>query len=138
MQPSLLLDTCACIWLMQGEPLAPASRAALSAAQKARAGIYVSPITAWEIGTLVRKNRIQLNRPPDVGFRALIDLPGVRLAAMGPEILVASALLPGPAPRDPADRIIAATARALGYTVMTRDGELVPYGAAGYLNVIDC
>jgi PIN domain nuclease of toxin-antitoxin system len=41
-------------------------------------------------------------------------------------------------PRDPADRIIAATARTFGYTVITRDGELVPYGAAGHLDVTAC
>jgi PIN domain nuclease of toxin-antitoxin system len=57
---------------------------------------------------------------------------------MGPDVLVASALLPGPAPRDPADRIIAATTRAFGYAVVTRDGALVPYGGEGFLAVVAC
>ncbi len=48
------------------------------------------------------------------------------------------ALLPDRAPRNPADRIIAATARAFGHNILTRDGELVPYAAAGYFDVVAC
>ena len=65
-------------------------------------------------------------------------LPSVRLAPLTPEILIASTVLPGHPPRDPADRIIAATARALGLTVVTRDGELLPYAAAGHLAAVRC
>ena len=93
--------------------MSPASRDLIHAAQKARLGVFVSPITAWEIATLLRKNRIQLNRPPEVWFDALLSLPGIRLAQLSPAVLIASALLPGAAPRDPADRIIAATSRCV-------------------------
>ena len=57
---------------------------------------------------------------------------------MPPGILIASAFLPGLPPRDPADRIIAATARAQGQVVITRNGELTQYAAAGHLDVIGC
>jgi PIN domain nuclease of toxin-antitoxin system len=134
----VLLDTCAAIWLTDGAHMSPASRDCIHAAQRARLGVFVSPITAWEIGTLLRMNRIQLNRPPEVWFDALLSLPGIRLAQLSPAVLIASALLPGAAPRDPADRIIAATARAFGYTVVTRDGELIPYAAAGHIEVVAC
>jgi PIN domain nuclease of toxin-antitoxin system len=46
--------------------------------------------------------------------------------------------LPGDIHKDPADRIIAATAREYGYTVMTRDRQLLDYGRAGYLAVMPC
>jgi PIN domain nuclease of toxin-antitoxin system len=88
--------------------------------------------------TLLRKNRIQLNRLPELWFDALVNLPGIRLAALSPAILIASALLPGATPRDPTDRIIAATSRAFGYTVITRDGELIPYAAAGHIQAVAC
>ena len=133
-----MLDTCAAIWLMDGARMSPASRDLIHAAQKARLGVFVSPITAWEIATLLRKNRIQLNRPPEVWFDALVSLPGIRLAALSTAVLIASAVLPGAAPRDPADRIIAATSRAFGYTVITRDGELIPYAAAGHIQAVAC
>ena len=134
----VLLDTCAAIWLMDGAQMSQISRESIRAAQKARLGVFVSPITAWEIATLMRKNRIQLNRPPDVWFDTLLGLPGIRLAQLSPAVLIASALLPRAAPRDPADRIIVATSRAFGYTVITRDGELIPYAAAGHIEAIAC
>ena len=52
----LLLDTCAAIWLVNGDPISVESRAAITAAQTANAGVHVSPMTAWEIATLVEKN----------------------------------------------------------------------------------
>jgi PIN domain nuclease of toxin-antitoxin system len=138
MAPSVLLDTCAMIWLMDGAAMSQASLDAIRSAQNARAGVFVSPISAWELATLVRKNRIQLLRPPEVWFDALLRLPGVRLADMPPSVLIASANLPGAPPADPADRIIVATARAQGHTIVTRDGELVPYASTGHVAVVAC
>ena len=138
MSDPILLDTCAAIWLMDGAPISAAAHDAIRAAQRAHAGVFVSPISAWEIGTLVAKGRIQLSRSPEVWFATLLGLPGVRLAALSPAVLFASFALPGTPPRDPADRMIAATARAFGYTLVTRDGELVPYAAAGHVSVVAC
>ena len=138
MAPSVLLDTCAAIWLMDAAPMTQASLDAIRAAQRAHAGVFVSPVSAWELATLARKNRIQLNRSPEVWFDTLLGLPGIRLAPMPPSVLIASASLPGEPPRDPADRIIAATARAQGQTIITRDGELIPYGQAGHVSVMGC
>ncbi len=129
----VLLDTCIAIWLMQGDPIAPAARSAIEAALTARAGIFVSPITAWEIATLVSRRRLALTMPVETWFAALLALPGMRLAPMGVDVLIASATLPGTPPRDPADRILAATARLHGHLLLTRDGELLPYSTAGHL-----
>jgi PIN domain nuclease of toxin-antitoxin system len=133
----VLLDTCAAIWLMNGDPLRPASREALAAAQTENA-VHVSPITAWEIAMLVARGRLVLTRPPTAWFAALLALPGVALAPMPPDVLMASATLPGPPLRDPADRIIAATARAYGHTIITRDAALIAYAAARHVDVIAC
>ncbi len=138
MHQPVLLDTCAPIWLMDGAPIADAALEAIRSAQRAYAGVFVSPITAWEIAMLVGKGRIQLARSPGIWFEALLDLPGVRLAPLSPAVLIASCTLPGTPPRDPADRMIAATARGFGYTLITRDGELVPYGEAGHLPIVPC
>src|SRR5947209_3958284 len=62
----VLLDTCAAIWLMNGDPMSPGSRAAVSAAQAQNAGVFVSPISAWEVGTLAARNRIQLTHDPEI------------------------------------------------------------------------
>jgi PIN domain nuclease of toxin-antitoxin system len=135
---AVLLDTCAAIWLLNGDPIAAAAREAISSAQTQNAGVFVSPITAWEIATLAAKNRLQLSLSPEAWFDALLALPGVRLAPMPPNILIASTALPGSPPSDPADRIIAATARAFGYSIITRNGELAGYARAGHIDVVAC
>ena len=123
---------------MNGDPLSPESRAAITAAQTQNMGAFISPISAWEIGTLSARNRIQLTQDPEVWFEKLLTWPGVRLAAMPPSISIASNFQPGSPPRDPADRIIAATARTYGYAIITRDGELTAYADAGHINLITC
>jgi PIN domain nuclease of toxin-antitoxin system len=62
----------------------------------------------------------------------------MRLAELSPDILIASSFLPGKPPRDPADRIILATARDLGATLITRDRALLAYGEEGNVSVAAC
>ena len=137
MSRPILLDTCAAIWISQSDALSHDAEQALSEADEIEGGIVVSPITAWEIGMLVARSRIVLSRDPVGWFDALIEA-GVQLAPMPPGVLVASSFLPGTALRDPADRILAATARALNYRLMTRDERLLDYAAAGHLAAIAC
>jgi PIN domain nuclease of toxin-antitoxin system len=123
---------------MNGDPLSSDSRAAIAAARADNLGVFVSPITAWKLATLAARNRLRLAVSPDAWFDELLALPGVRLAAMPPSLLIASISLPGTPPKDPADRIIAATARAFGYAVVTRDRELTDYARAGHIRLIVC
>jgi len=60
----VLLDTCAALWLVNGDPVTAESRAAISTAQ-AGPGVFVSPISAWEIGTLVARGRLVLSASPE-------------------------------------------------------------------------
>lgn len=133
----ILLDTCAAIWLGGAGPLSPDADRELQAAEEQGMPIYLSPITAWEIGMLVSKGRVAMTIPPLAWFRTFTGA-GFRLADLSPEILVESSFLPGPTLRDPADRIIAATARALGYRLMTRDQPLLALAQAGHLSAIAC
>lgn len=99
---------------------------------------YVSPITAWEIGLLVARKRLQMTATPERWFADVLALPSMSLAPMPPELLIASSFLPGTPPRDPADRIVAATARDLGATLITRDRVLLSYGKQGHVSVVEC
>ena len=137
MQP-VLLDTCATIWLMHGDVLARAAVDALNETRDTGETTFVSPITAWELGLLVSRGRLQLLVTPQRWFARLFEAPGVRLAEMSPDLLIASSFLPGTPPRDPADRIIAATAREYGATLITRDRALLDYGEQGHLRVVAC
>jgi PIN domain nuclease of toxin-antitoxin system len=81
---------------------------------------------------------VQLTLSAEVWFETLLALPGMRLAPLTPEILLASTCLPGTPPNDPADRIIAATARVHGHVVVTRDKKLLAYGHEGYIRAKAC
>jgi len=52
-------------------------------------------------------------------------------------VLIASAGLPGTPPKDPVDRIIAATSRTSRYLVIARDGELTRYARAGHIELVE-
>jgi len=134
----LLLDTCTLILMTERTRLAPAAVETLQAATEGGEITYVSPITAWEVGMLTSRGRLQLLIRPERWFSNLFEVPGVRLADMSPDVLIASSYLPGKPPKDPTDRIIAATARELGATLITRDRALLDYGAQGHVAVLAC
>lgn len=134
----LLLDTHAVIWLFEDMSLAPKAMSAIEAAYRDGTSVLVSPITAWEIGQLVSRNRINLSTPPHRWFPRVLATPGIQLAEMSPDILMSSSLLPGKPPRDPADRILLATARDLGATLVTRDRAILAYGESGQVSTLAC
>jgi PIN domain nuclease of toxin-antitoxin system len=57
---------------------------------------------------------------------------------MPPNVLIASASLPGAPPKDPVDRIIAATGRTFACTVIIRDSEMKRYARAGHIKLVEC
>lgn len=133
----ILLDTCALLWLSNKQPMASAALEILAEADRTRGGLAVSPISAWEIGQLVAKGRLILPMEPTVWFETALEA-GIDLVQMPPSLLIAASFLPGVMLRDPADRIIAATARALGFRIMTRDRILLDFAAAGHAHAIPC
>ena len=134
---AILLDTCALLWLANGAGLSGAALQALEEMEGQSGGIAVSPISAWEVGQLASRGRIMLPMEPQSWFRnALVS--GLALAPMTTDLLIESSFLPGPPLRDPADRIIAATARAHGYRLMTRDRPLLALGEDGHLQTVAC
>lgn len=136
--PPLLLDTNAAIWIMRDEPLARMAQHAIDTAFQSSADVLVSPITALEVGQLVSRNRLDVLATPRVWFQRLLAIPGMRLAELSPDILIASSFLPGTPPRDPMDRILIATARELAATLVTRDRAIIAYGEAGNVSVVGC
>jgi PIN domain nuclease of toxin-antitoxin system len=135
---SLLLDTCAAIWLTNADPISDEASDALQQTRDSGESVYVSPITAWEMGLLAARGRINLLMSPQRWFERLLEAPGLRLSEMTPNVLIASSFLPGKLPSDPADRIIAATAREHGYKLVTRDRPLLEYAKQGHIQAIAC
>ena len=139
---AVLLDTCALIWLANGDPLPAAVLASIVAAGGAQ-GIFVSPVSAWEIGLLakprVRRDPALIFLPdPKTWFSLFLAGPGIKLAAFTPDIAIDASWLPGELHGDPGDRMIIATARHLRIPVVTRDRKMIAYGAAGHVEVVAC
>lgn len=134
----LLLDTCAVIWLVNADPSAQALNTMLQAESAHGRSVYISPISAWELGLLVRLGRLRLPARPEVVFEKIQMADGVSLAEMPPSLLIASSWLPDELHRDPADRIIIATAREYGLQVVTRDRKILDYADKGHVMAVEC
>jgi PIN domain nuclease of toxin-antitoxin system len=134
----LLLDTCAAIWLMERAAFSKEGMAAMVAAYERGENLSVSPITAWEMGFLVSRGRMPSVTSPGTWFKSLLASEAMELAKMTPEILIGSSSLPGDLHRDPADRILIATARELGMTIVTRDRMILDYAARGHVSALAC
>ena len=119
---SLLLDTHIWIWsLMAPEKL---SRRVVKSLEATEADLWLSPISIWELVMLVERDRLFLDRPVDQWVRDAMTLAPLREAPVTNEIALESRtiLLPH---GDPADRLLAATARVLGLTLVTADERLL-------------
>jgi PIN domain nuclease of toxin-antitoxin system len=99
---------------------------------------YISPITAWKVGQLVWRNRLSPGTTPQRWFARILAIRNVLLTELSPDILIAASFLPGTPPKDPADRILLATARDLAATLVTRDREILAYGERGNVSVLAC
>lgn len=137
-EPTILLDTCAAMFLVADERMSEAARQAIDAAAGVDAPLLVSPITAWEVGMMEGKGRFRSSLTPQRWWATLLSAPGIVLCPLTAEILMASWSLPGVLNKDPADRIIAATAREHGYTVVTRDRALLAYAGEGHIRAVAC
>jgi len=134
----LLLDTCAVIWIGSGETLKPKGIKAMDDAFDQNNPVSASPYSAWELGALAAKGRIKLPQPVGKWFQNFMHNGEIKLADLTPDILVASNFLPNPIHKDPADRIIIATAREYGMTILTRDQKILDYADHGHVNALRC
>jgi PIN domain nuclease of toxin-antitoxin system len=130
---NLLLDTCAVLWLAQGATISAEARRAI-----AEQDVHVSPISAWEIANLVRKNRLALTLPVTSWLRQAIEGMRAAVPALTIDILANSCELPGQPPDDPADRIMIATARDANMIIVTRDAQILGYSRTGYVRAMAC
>ena len=132
----LLLDTHVWLWLVAGSPdLATEARHMIDAAAAAGT-LRIAAISLWEIALLASRGRIVLAK--SIGswlVEALAD-PAPAIDPLSPQIAVEACSLPEAFHRDPADRMIVATARVTNAVLMTRDRQILDYAARGHLTVI--
>ena len=87
--------------------------------------VLVSDISLWEIVVLCELGRIELDLPLRDWLERAVAPPLVRRVGISPAVAAGVAALPPSFHRDPADRIIVATARTLGASIVTSDDRIV-------------
>ncbi|ARP89271.1 VapC toxin family PIN domain ribonuclease [Bordetella genomosp. 9] len=123
----IVLDTHALVWWASGDAqLSDPAREAIEAQQESGT-ILVSAISAWEIAMLVKAGRLALTMDVQAWLETLSEVPGVRFAPVGVRESVLSVNLPGEFHKDPADRLIVATARQHGASLVTADLKIRNY-----------
>ena len=124
MSPPPLLDTHVWIWWMLGDPgLSRAERDALDS-MPPEARPVISDISLWEFATLVDLGRIRINGSVKNWLRVAASPATVRVQPITPEIVAEMNRLPSTFHRDPADRLIVATARSLKLPLATKDRKI--------------
>ncbi|MFY9906050.1 MAG: type II toxin-antitoxin system VapC family toxin [Terriglobales bacterium] len=118
----ILLDSHVLIWAVADSKRL--SKAAAWAIRRARRGdgLAVSAITAYEVAWQIASGRIQGYGTVETSLLRFLE--GVTMRPITPEIAALAAQFPEDYPRDPADRLIGATARAEGMTLVTRDERI--------------
>ncbi len=124
---SLLLDTHIWVRYISGDPTLKAAAVRSIEDARSRGAVFVSVISVWEIALLVRKKRLDLPLGIESWVKRAMELPGVQLQAFTPQIAIESVQLPDSLNKDPSDRILVATARTQGFTLMTRDKDIIRF-----------
>jgi PIN domain nuclease of toxin-antitoxin system len=123
-----LLDTHVLLWWFgQDSRLSPRQREILAEAAEEEP-LLVSGITLWEIATLSNLGRVELDLPLRDWLEQAVARPLVQLVSITPAIAAEVAALPDSFHRDPADRILVASARVLGATLLTQDRGIIASG----------
>jgi PIN domain nuclease of toxin-antitoxin system len=135
---ALLLDTHIWLWYIENESKRFSRRIEpLVEAAVQRGELLISAISIWEIAVLDAIRRIELAQDVRTWVGRALGFPGVRLKGLSPSIAIESTRLPGGLHRDPADRILIATARLTGAALVTCDERLLAYAEQGHVQVVD-
>jgi PIN domain nuclease of toxin-antitoxin system len=120
----ILLDTHSLVWWVnEDQKLSSPARACIKDADQ----IVVSSITAWEIALLIKAGRLRFTARLEDWLAGAEAIPNLSFIPVGNNIALAAVNLPDPFHKDPADRIIVATARTLACPVVTGDGKIRAY-----------
>jgi len=117
----LLLDTHIWVWSVADAPRL--SHRVIRAIKDARNELWVSPVSTWEIVLLHERGRLKLADGPEAWLQKAMTVAPLREAPLTHEIALATRSV-GLPHRDPADRLLVATALIHGLTLVTADRNL--------------
>jgi PIN domain nuclease of toxin-antitoxin system len=125
----LLLDTHVALWLDSGdERLRASTRALIDGSWQNGGSIFLSAVTGWEIALLVDTGRVDLDLPVEAWIERFLDRPGVEAVPLGYRAACRSYRLHHLEHRDPADRLLIATAIELACPLVTYDERIARFG----------
>lgn len=121
----ILLDTHVLVW-MTTDP-ERLSRAAEREVRKARraGACAISSISLWELALLFEKGRLRGSGSIESSIRQITDDVAVQVLEINADIAALATTFPETYPKDPGDRLIGATARSLGLTLITQDERIL-------------
>lgn len=129
-----LLDTHVLLYWLLGDPRLSGSHQEVIEGATPEAPLWVSDITLWETATLYSLGRIRLDLPLRDFLERAVTPPLVARVGISPAIAAEVAALPKTFHRDPGDRVIVASARVLGATLLTQDHRILELGLVPTLN----
>jgi PIN domain nuclease of toxin-antitoxin system len=119
----ILVDTHVVVWLaFDPHEISRKAKQAIEGARENGGGLAISDITLLELATLVSQGRIRL----DISVESFLQEVESRFVVlpMNSRVCARAITLPGTYPKDPADRIIGATALVEGLPLLTADREI--------------
>lgn len=136
---ALLLDTHILLWLLGDHRARMSSRAwSEIEARVERNGLAISDATLWELALKIARNRLPVSPNPREWLKQVASRPGIGVIQLDRDVLIRSAELDLPV-RDPADRMLVATALKYDLRLATADKPLLDYAAKNdALSVLDC
>ena len=123
----IVLDTHVWVWFISNpELLSTAAKKAIDISLKQKT-IFISSISAWEVALLAAKKRLKLSIDVTDWISKSERLPFFQFIPVDNSVAVKSVNLPKPLHKDPADRLIIATAISIAAPVVTKDEKLLDY-----------
>ena len=124
----IVLDTHALVWWVSDPArLGARARRAIDTAVANKDRVAVSSISAWEIAMLAHAGRLELTIDVDAWLGQVEALPFIEFVPVDNRIALRAVALASFPHRDPADRIIVATALGAGAPLVTADERLQSY-----------
>ncbi|MEK9816515.1 MAG: type II toxin-antitoxin system VapC family toxin [Limnobacter sp.] len=124
----IAIDTHVLIWLATGARQMISKKAMKRISEELQSGeIWVSAISVWEIAMLVERERLILTLDVEAWLGKVSEIDAIRFQPVNNKIAIESVRLPGDFHKDPADRLIVATARAMGLALITADEKIQSY-----------
>jgi len=120
-----LLDTHVLVWF-RADP-DELGKMTLSRIRQPETNCILSSVNALELAQLTHKGRLTLPQPVEEWFEDSIRRFRFKRFDMNHRIAAAAYQLPGDFHPDPADRLLVATARLEGLTLLTADRRILEY-----------